>query len=426
MSVDGQTITTGRGYSDTRSVRIEREDILYGCALEASTPLRVLLLSAPLTGRILETVPRNKVDTSGQTLLLLAKTMVTSQVRSRCISKTEELKHSYVMVKTFEHLLNHKLDAIVSECATMLQSASGAVAYGRVPLEMQQACLRCFVESLVHEHVMKSLAKLWADEVARFPACCEAIKVADVTLPPPPPASIVTQHVSALQSACCYTQKAELLQQLLEAILLSAGAAGGGGGGVISTDDLLPFIIAFVCAHACDGMLLLHVVFCDCLQHTLLAQGEWSFTLSLFKSAVVYVAASGSSAAAGLTTGLSKGVASRKNSVTSLAAALGSGSSSSFSVQQPQSVPPYRRSSLTRDVSNLSVTSSKIGVSGSATTTTTTGSSSSSSRPPVVISPDAEYHVTDASGRSGAGGRAVGAADRERLGSFLSSLIDDD
>jgi hypothetical protein len=418
VSVDGQTITTGKGYSDTRSVRIEREDIIYGCAPQPSTPLRLLLLSAPLSGRALEAAPESKVDVSGQALLLLAQTLVTGQIRSRCISKTDELRHSYVMVKTFEHLLGLKLHAIVTECAVMLQGAGGGGGSSKIPFEMQQASLRCFVESCVHAHVMHSLGKLWADEVARFAACCDAIKRSDLTLPLPPPASTVLHHVSGLNTACCYTQKVELLQRLLDAILLSAGAAAGGGG-VISTDDLLPFIIAFVCAHACDGSLLLHVMFCDCMQHTLLAQGEWSFTLSLFKSAVVYVTANatGSGAAVASVARLAKGGTARKNSVTSLAAAVGgsssgssggggggvsSSSSSISSVQQPQSVPPYRRSSLTRDASALPVDPFKI--------------VGSSSMPPAVILAGAQ--------REGAGDGAV--PDRYGLGSFLSSLIDDD
>lgn len=415
--MDGQAITTGRGYSDTRSVRIEREDILYGFAALPSTPLRVLLLSAPLTGCILETAPKNKMDTSGQALLVAAQTLLTPQVRARCISKTEELKHSYVMVKSFEHLLSHKLDAIVTECAMMLQTGRNGDGNGAFPIDMQQACLRCFVESLVHEHIMKSLAKLWADEVARFAACCNAIKSSDASLPPPPPASAVSQHLSGLSTARCYTQKAELVQRLLDAILLSAGSASTGGScGVISTDDLLPFIISFVCAHACDGLLLLHVMFCDCMQHTLLAQAEWSFTLSLFKSAVVYVAAD-SMGAAGLATGGSKVVASRKHSVTSLAAALGSSSSnSSNSVQQPQSVPPYRRSSLMPDASASSAASFSIGSSGS----------SSFCRPPAVILPDAHRQGVRDGVRIGGDGQTAGGADRQMLGSFLSSLIDDD
>jgi hypothetical protein len=422
--VDGQAITTGRGYSDTRSVRIEREDIIYGFAALPSTPLRVLLLSAPLTGCILETAPKNKVDTSGQALLVAAQTLLTPQVRARCISKTEELKHSYVMVKSFEHLLSHKLDAIVTECATMLQAGGEGGGGGAFPFVMQQACLRCFVESLVHEHIMQSLAKLWADEVARFAACCNAIKSSDASLPPPPPASAVSQHLSGLSTARCYTQKAELVQRLLDAILLSAGSAASGGScGVISTDDLLPFIIAFVCAHAYDGSLLLHVMFSDCMQHTLLAQGEWSFTLSLFKSAVVYVAADSmgsSSSTTGLATGGSKAVASRKHSVTSLAAALGSSSSSSSrssnSVQQPQSVPPYRRSTLMPDASASSAASSNIGSSGS----------SSFCRPPAVILPDAQRQGAGDGVRIGGDGRKAGGADRQMMGSFLSSLIDDD
>jgi len=74
LSVDGQTVTTGRGYPDVRSVRIEREDILYGYAAQPSTPLRVLLISAPLTGSIIHSEPESKVDTSGRALLLLAHT----------------------------------------------------------------------------------------------------------------------------------------------------------------------------------------------------------------------------------------------------------------------------------------------------------------------------------------------------------------
>ena len=308
----------------------------------------------------------------------------------------------------------------------MLQAGGDGGGGGAFPLDMQQACLRCFVESLVHEHIMQSLAKLWADEVARFAACCNAIKSSDASLPPPPPASAVSQHLSGLSTARCYTQKAELVQRLLDAVLLSAGSASSGGScGVISTDDLLPFIIAFVCAHACDGSLLLHVMFCDCMQHTLLAQGEWSFTLSLFKSAVVYVAADSmgsSSSTTGLATGGSKAVASRKHSVTSLAAALGSSSSSSSSsnsVQQPQSVPPYRRSTLMPDASASSASSaasSNIGSSGS----------SSFCRPPAVILPDAQRQGAGDGVRIRGDGRKAGGADRQMMGSFLSSLIDDD
>jgi hypothetical protein len=445
LSVDGHTITTGRGYPDIRSVRIEREDILYGYAAQPSTPLRVLLISAPLTGSIIETAPKDKVDTSGQALLLLADKLVVGQTRARCMSKTGELKQSYVMVKTFEHLLCQKLDAIVAECVAMLQA--GSVSDGsNVTLEMQQACLRCFLESVVHEHIMQSLSRLWADEVARFSARCDAIKATDVSLPPPPPAATVLHHLSSLRTACCFTQKAELFQKLLDAILLCAGAAEGGASGVISTDDLLPFIIAFVCAHARDGTLLLHVVFCDCLQHTYMAHGEWGFTLSLFKSAVVYVAAydSGSSSSNGTSAGsavmFSKGAPARKNSVTSLAAALGNGSGSVHSssssggggggnVQEPQSVPPYRRSSLTSFAPSFPVASCKTVSSSSSNSGSNSSSSSSSSsslsRPPAVIVPDSHVKMFGQDDcNAGVSGGA--AADRLKLGSFLSSLLDDD
>ncbi len=413
LSVDGQTVTTGRGYPDVRSVRIEREDILYGYAAQPSTPLRVLLISAPLTGSIIHSEPESKVDTSGRALLLLAQTLVTGQVLARCMSKAGELKHSYVMVKTYEHLLSQKLDAIVADCAAMVPAASSS---GRLTPEIQQACLRCFVESVVHEHVMQSLARLWADDVARFAACCDAIKATDTSLPPPPPASAVSQQLSSLNAACCYTQKAEILQGLLDAILFSAtGVRGAGDCGVLSTDDLLPYIIAFACAHARDGCLLLHVVFCDSLQHTLLTHGEWGFTLSLFKSAVVYVAAqekgSASSGSAASAAGFLKGAA-RKNSVTSLAAALGSGGGSSASIvlQQPQSVPPYRRPPPTQASRTLHVAPSNMG-------------SSSFTRPPAVIVPDVQRGGV---GGGGGGSDGRGGSDRHMLGSFLSSLIDDD
>ncbi len=423
LSVDGHTITTGRGYPEIRSVRIEREDILYGYAAAPSTPLRVLLISGPLTGSIIETVPEDKVDTSGQSLLLLADTLVIGQARARCMIKTGELKQSYVMVKSFEHLLCQKLDAIVAECAAMLQG--GTIGGGsKVTLEVQQACLRCFLESLVHEHIMLSLSRLWADEVGRFTTCCDAIKATDMSLPPPPPAATVLQHLSGLRIACCFTQKAELFQKLLDTILLHAGGVEGGASGVISTDDLLPFIIAFVCAHARDGTLLLHVVFCDCLQHSFMAHVEWGFTLSLFKSAVVYVAAydsglsSGSGAGSAAT--FSKGAPTRKNSVTSLAAALGNGRcsdhSSSSIMQEPQSVLPYRRSSLTSFAPSFPVASYK---------TMNSSSSSSLSAPPSVIVPDTHVKMFGQVD-SNAGVSSSAAADRLKLGSFLSSLLDDD
>ncbi len=419
LSVDGQTITTGRGYPDVRSVRIEREDILYGYAAQPSTPMRVLLISAPLTGTIIENVPESKADTSGRALMLLAQTLVSGQARARCMSKVGELKHSYVMVKSYEHLLCQKVDAIVADCATMLLPPTGSGSNGvKITPEIQQASLRCFVESVLHEHVMQSLARLWADDVARFAACCDAIKANDTALPPPPPAPAVLQKLSDLNMACCYMQKAEIFQVLLDAILLSARSCrGDGDGGVMSTDDLLPYIIAFVCAHARDGSLLLHVVFCDCLQHTLLSHGEWGFTLSLFKSAVVYVSshvAGSSGGSAGSAPGFSKGTVARKNSVTSLAAAVGSGGACSTGsgciVQEPQSVPPFRRPPPTQSARALPEMSSKF------------EGSSSFTRPPAVIVPDAQ--------REGAlaGGCLDGCTGKERqmLGSFLSSLIDDD
>jgi hypothetical protein len=408
-------VTTGRGYPDVRSVRIEREDILYGYAAQPSIPLRVLLISAPLIGTILENASESKVDTSGQALILLAQTLVTGPVLARCMSKVGELKHSYVMVKTYEHLLCQKLDAIVADCSAMLQVPISSSNSGRITPEIQQASLRCFVESMVHEHVMQSLARLWADDVARFAACCDAIRAKDASLPPPPPATAVMQQLSSLNTAFCYTQKAEIFQGLLDVILLSARGCGGAeDSGVMSTDDLLPHIIAFVCAHARDGSLLIHVVFCDCLQHNLLTHGEWGFAISLFKSAVVYVAShvsgsSGSGGTAGSVIGFSKGTAVRKNSVTSLAAAMGSCGGSSTGggcvLQEPESVPPYRRPSPAQS-RTFSIASPGIG-------------SSSCTRPPAVILAHAQRE-----GGAGSDGRI--GTDRHMLGSFLSSLIDDD
>jgi hypothetical protein len=406
VSVDGQTITTGKGYPDTRSVRIQREDILYGYAAEPSTPLRVLLLSAPLTGCIIEAAPKIQADNSGQALLVLAQTLVTGPARARCITKTAELKHSYVMVKSFEHLIRQKIDAIVAECATMLPTCGGC---SSITPEVQHACLRCFTESLVYEHIMQSLARMWADEVGRFAANCDSISASDSSLPRPPSTSSVLQHILDLQKSCCYTQKAEIFQSILDAILRSAG----GEGGVISTDDLLPFIISFICVHARDGSLLLHVLFCDCLQHTLLGHGEWGFTLSLFKSAVIYVASyiSGSSSSVGgAATGFPKGSTARKNSI--VTAALGSSCCRS-TLEEPLTFTSNQQLSQVQAALSSPIVASKTG-----------SGNSSFTRPSAMIIADAPYK------NSTMGCRGVDwqgeVADRHMLGSFLNSLLDDD